>query len=502
MTTKKIKNRLTKKTKKNKFMNDENHKFTIIFLKNLCGGKTSNDVSGPNKLKNILSDLELNENTNNSTQQSVTIKDEKDTIRNVKKICSDLSICIAFGKEIDKINKYFDNFINVQYITQLKRVDKSSANGFVYIIKYTKNKYSAYSVMKSTLTVSSDNLGYEYLVGVFLNKYNKIFPCFTETYGLLHYLSDAKWLAFKNNNIKNKKVLKNSFVVLKDIDVNHLEYTCSNSKHLILMTEYIKNTETIKKKIKTPDFVYNELVYILYQIYLPLSILSNTFTHYDLHKGNVLLFTPVKNAYIHYHYHFKNKTVSFKSPYIVKIIDYGRSYFNDEDTGVNSKLIYNQLCKLKECAPKCGYSKGYVSLSSVKGYSEYNIISVIPNQSHDIRLFSGIFNDIIENLNENKELYEDKYLLAKTIHGIHPKIIYGVGISDNSYKQYGTVEDLKKDEYIRNIHDVKNIIENIIDTDAIRVNNDLINMTRKKMGDLHIYTNKHMEYVPYKTTKQ
>ena len=502
MPTKKIKGRLTRKTKKNKFMNKKNHKFTIIFLKNLCGGKNINDVSGSTKLKSILLDLELNDNTHNSSQQSMTIKDETDTIRNVKKICSDLSICIAFGKETDKINKYFDNFINVQYITQIKRVNKSSANGFVYIIKYTKNKYSAYSVMKSTLTSSSDNLAYEYLVGSFLNKYNKIFPCFTETYGLLHYLSEAKWSSFKNNDIKNKNVLKNSFVVLKDLDVNHLEYTCSNSKHLILMTEYIKNTETIKNNLKNPEFVYNELVYILYQIYLPLSILSNKFTHYDLHKGNVLLFTPVKNSYIHYHYHFKNKTVSFKSPYIVKIIDYGRSYFNDEDAGVSSKIIYDKLCKLKECNPKCGYSKGYVSLSSVKGYSKYNIISVIPNQSHDIRLFSIIFNDIIENLNVNKELYETKYLLAKTIHDLQPNIIYGVGISDDSSKQYGTVEDLKSDEYIRNIHDVKNIIETIIDTDAIHVNNELINMSRKKMGDLHIYTDKHMEYVPCKPIKK
>ena len=268
------------------------------------------------------------------------------------------------------------------------------------------------------------------------------------------------------------------------------------------MTEYIKNTETIKNNLKNPEFVYNELVYILYQIYLPLSILSNKFTHYDLHKGNVLLFTPVKNSYIHYHYHFKNKTVSFKSPYIVKIIDYGRSYFNDEDAGVSSKIIYDKLCKLKECNPKCGYSKGYVSLSSVKGYSKYNIISVIPNQSHDIRLFSIIFNDIIENLNVNKELYETKYLLAKTIHDLQPNIIYGVGISDDSSKQYGTVEDLKSDEYIRNIHDVKNIIETIIDTDAIHVNNELINMSRKKMGDLHIYTDKHMEYVPCKPIKK
>ena len=143
MPTKKIKGRLTRKTKKNKFMNKKNHKFTIIFLKNLCGGKNINDVSGSTKLKSILLDLELNDNTHNSSQQSMTIKDETDTIRNVKKICSDLSICIAFGKETDKINKYFDNFINVQYITQIKRVNKSSANGFVYIIKYTKNKYSA-----------------------------------------------------------------------------------------------------------------------------------------------------------------------------------------------------------------------------------------------------------------------------------------------------------------------------------------------------------------------
>jgi hypothetical protein len=494
MSTKKINNKSSRKTKKNKFMN--NHKFTIVFLKNLWGGK--ND---PNKLKNVLSGL--NEHADNSKHQHITIKDEKDTIRDVKKICSDLSICIAFGKEIDKINKYFDNFINVQYITQFKRVNQSSANGFVYIIKYTKHKYSAHAVMKSTLTKSSDNLAYEYLVGEFLNKYNKIFPCFCETYGLLHYLSEAKWQSFKNDNIKNKTVLKNSFVVLKDLTVNNLEYTCSNSKHLILMTEYIKNTETIEKNLNNSAFVYNELIYVLYQIYLPLSMLSNKFTHYDLHIGNVLLFTPVKNSYIHYHYHINNKTISFKSPYIVKIIDYGRSYFNDQETGVSSKTIYNQLCKLKTCNPNCGYTKGYVSLSSTQGYSDYNIISVIPNQSQDIRLFSGIFEDIIKNLTENKKkMYEDKYLIAKILHSLQSKIIYGVGIPNKAEKQYGTVEDLKKDKNIRNIHDVRNVLESIIDTDATHVNNELINETRKKLGDLHVYTDKSMDYVPYKSIKK
>lgn len=59
---------------------------------------------------------------------------------------------------------------------------------------------------------------------------------------------------------------------------------------------------------------------------MPLATLANTFTHYDLHPSNVLLCEPVLGKY--YKYILNDRTVvEFKSKYIVKIIDYGRSFF-------------------------------------------------------------------------------------------------------------------------------------------------------------------------------
>ena len=71
------------------------------------------------------------------------------------------------------------------------------------------------------------------------------------------------------------------------------------------------------------SFMNHELLYILYQIYAPLSILSDSFTHYDLNTNNVRLYIPEPKKHIEYHYHYPDRVVKFNSKYIVKIIDYG-----------------------------------------------------------------------------------------------------------------------------------------------------------------------------------
>ena len=92
----------------------------------------------------------------------------------------------------------------------------------------------------------------------------------------------------------------------------------------------------------------------MYQVYFALSEVCNNFTHYDLHTDNVLLFEPVVNKYIHYHYTNKDgSTCSFKSRYIVKMIDYGRSYILDPETGIGSMTVYNQVCAEPKCLDTC-----------------------------------------------------------------------------------------------------------------------------------------------------
>jgi hypothetical protein len=107
-------------------------------------------------------------------------------------------------------------------------------------------------------------------------------------------------------------------------------------------------------QLESKAFLKSHLLYVLYQVYMPLAMHADTFTHYDLHTGNVLLYEPVKGKYIEYHYHLKNnENISFKCCYLAKIIDYGRCFFVDKTTPKKitktSKSIYDKLCQLESC---------------------------------------------------------------------------------------------------------------------------------------------------------
>jgi hypothetical protein len=106
------------------------------------------------------------------------------------------------------------------------------------------------------------------------------------------------------------------------------------------------------------------------------------FTHYDLHTDNVILYEPVPGKYIQYHYQTETGVISFRSPYIAKIIDYGRSYINDGET---SKDIYDKVCKLKKCDPNCGVDKGFSMFKLSNEEHLYHIVSQKKNESHDLR---------------------------------------------------------------------------------------------------------------------
>ena len=123
---------------------------------------------------------------------------------------------------------------------------------------------------------------------------------------------------------------------------------------------------------------------------MPLTMLSEQFTHYDLHLQNVLVYTPIENKYIHYHYHMYGYSVDFKSKYIVKIIDYGRAYFNDN--GRDSLDIYEHVCNSKDCGGmKCGIDYGYANLIPERYIGSRNhITSYKPNISHDLRILHQI----------------------------------------------------------------------------------------------------------------
>lgn len=400
----------------------------------------------------------------------------------LKNICSDSGVCVAFGKETKKIFDFFIGFTDFTFLQSVKRTGESSANGFVNELKYTRLNYDAYTVLKSNQAPGNDNLVYEFIVGQFINKLCIQFPCFVETYGLYKYIDSNAWKHVHDTASIGKNVL-NGLITLQPGTLDNWNTTvnwqdaCQNSKLYSVLIQHIKDAKTLREMVTRPNFINHDLLFILYQVYMPLSTVGDKYTHYDLHDKNVLIYEPVPGKYIHYHYHLTNgKTIDFKSAYIAKIIDYGRSYFYDTITN-NSKRIHSHICMLGNCRPRCGeaYGFGYLNEEIVFGTDGY-IVSQKPNISHDLRLLNILKTDI-----------HIKYYIKKLLDTTK----YGIKVKPNM-REFGTKEnkvsgDAKNE--INNVHDACKSIEKMIEfVQRSGLNNQKYpDNPLLKLGDLHIY---------------
>jgi hypothetical protein len=218
---------------------------------------------------------------------------------------------------------------------------------------------------------------------------------------------------------------------------------------------------------------------------------KDTFTHYDLHLENLYLYEPVAGKYIQYHYHIsERKIVTFKSRYMLKIIDYGRSYFNDIESGVNSRDIYDEeLCQnATDCTSpetgECGSSVGFGWLKNLPPHPEsvFYISSQRKNISHDLLPLTRIIgNHIAPNPN----------LLPPMLVDFLSKVDY------TDY--FGTKEQtVSKPGRIVNVQDAaNNLMKILLSADYIAHNEAGV----AKLGDLHIHAyagvkGKPMHFIP------
>jgi hypothetical protein len=390
----------------------------------------------------------------------------------LKSICSDSGLCLAFGTRSDEIKKHFGGFANFEYaVAPINRIGEASSNGFISEIKYQHKEYIAYAVLKSSMKEDSDNLMYEYMVGQYINKLNKRFPCFLETYGYYTYDSDEAW-----KFLKNTKTTNNMDAIKKDITLQKtMDYAvaCKKSKYLAILIQHLKGIIPIKDKLRVPDFISNELLNVLFQVYMPLNDKRYAFTHYDLHHENVNLYEPKKDSYINFHYTVEGDTYSFKSKYIAKIIDYGRSYFTDVESHINSKKIYKELCKQSECSPYCGYSKGFLWMED-KGEdadTAYWISSQKRNKSHDLRLL----NEVKQAFRTNRRLRTLAPVGINTLlDNLRYDHYYGTPELDNGYPK------------IHNVSDALKMLIRYINTPEEMQKNELVYDGKSKLGDLYI----------------
>jgi hypothetical protein len=256
---------------------------------------------------------------------------------------------------------------------------------------------------------------------------------------------------------------------------------------MAVMIQHIKDASTLNKMFLKPLFIERDLLNVLYQIYMPLATLANTFTHYDLHLNNVLIYEPVKGKYIQYKYLLNDgSVVEFKSSYIAKIIDYGRSFFEDNsETGINrsSKSVYDTICQLEVCEPGCGRFVGYDKLAPESFPGSFYFISGIKrNISHDLRLLYNLINRSFQKINPS-------------LYNLAQKITYGVGLKKD--KQYGTKENIKSGlpNKIFNVVDAHIELKNMVKNNVLKNNNDYQN--KELLGTFNIYQNgREMEFIP------
>jgi hypothetical protein len=166
---------------------------------------------------------------------------------------------------------------------------------------------------------------------------------------------------------------------------NSIQQACVMKDNTKLLIQDIKGSFTLNDYLTTLTIEEEnvELPNILYLVYLTLNLLVNQYTHYDLHTSNVLLYRPSRDKMIEYHYN----GLTFYSPFIVKIIDYGRCYIPDSP-GLYQEFKAEPLCK--ERVPvgpqslRVRYVPGFAFNRSHDDF--YGIASNMINQSHDLRL--------------------------------------------------------------------------------------------------------------------
>lgn len=422
-------------------------------------------------------------NSDSITTEKKTIATEKikKFIKSSKKflqiVCPNSGACISFGKYTKELNHFFKNFTHFEYaVSPIKSIGAVSENGFVKEIEYERDGYKAHAILKSSQTEDADNLVYEYLVGIkYVNNIIKSFPCFVETYGLYFYSKDDYWVKMKQDNL-DKSILDH-LELQKNLDYVR---ACQESKYAGILIQHINNAKTLQSMIKFVKFTYNELIYVLFIVYQALSSLSKTFTHYDLHLGNVLIYEPFPDKIIQYHYHKEDGSeISFYSHYIPKIIDYGRSYFDNGN--LNSRKIYDRVCSINECKPNCGEDYGFQWLDP---YPYLTISSSQKNESHDLRLMidlSNVFNKYKINPPPQKKTYNK-------LVDIMNKIAYGVGIKEPENKKYGTIENLNiSDSIINNVNGLHEQLKTIIQDPEIITENQTYYNNDKIACHLHIY---------------
>ncbi len=326
-------------------------------------------------------------------------------------------------------NKLSNCFEHIEYI---QKIGSSSQQGFIHYIKFTEKSLFKHLVLKSSKSIKSDNLAYEFFAGKFINHMCEFVPCFIITHSLYRYSNDKSWKKAKyTSKVKN---VANSFIknvnYICDIDESEFINTkpCYKSKMFCILIEAIPNSISMYNYVNFMDIDLHDLSCMLYLIYFSLDMFKNKFTHYDLHMDNCLLCPYDKE--IRFIVEYRNGDIlNFTTKYVPKIIDYGIVYFSGNE-GFIDKIDCNQI------------KNGFDVICCQNDDIDY-ICPKRSNISHDLR----ILYEISAALKQNK------------MYDIHEQLLKGRIIRFTN-PPYGTSESESYDDIIRNVADAHIFFKN------------------------------------------
>jgi hypothetical protein len=285
-----------------------------------------------------------------------------------------------------------------------------------------------------------------------------------------------------NTGIIDLNIIQNDkySLIKQPIDDSVISDICNpyNIYYSVLI-QNLKNARTLREMLlEDPTFLDKDFMSVLAQIYLPLADMCDFFTHYDLHLDNILLYEPIPGKCIDFFYGLDSNEVSFKCKYIVKIIDYGRSFFHDAVNQGLSSIHINSILIQLGCEPiLSGFQYFYPP-----NFESYYISSFTRNMSHDLRALNDI--KTYKNLKKYQNKKATKHLSAR----LRANPILNDFLDSLQYRRYfGTPEvTLSVPGEIRNVKDAANYIIDIINSDTFKTENDNYYNSVPVLGELSV----------------
>ena len=440
--------------------------------------------------KSIINITALNSQTNNN-REPTPVEKEKITESKLKLknavltelVCTkdNSGFCNTFNRSgSESLKKIFNDYTDFKLLKSHNVLNKG-ANGEVTKIIYEKDKFKTVAILKKSLNEQADNLFYEYAVGkYFINRIKNCFPCFCETYAL--YSDNMEF----NEPDKNEKLVIN-------ITDELLEKTCTEPQKFSVLSEYVNSEGSLHELINIKQNMVERVFYSVFQVYFTLAVLRKNFTHYDLHSNNVMVYIPKPGHYIHYHYVFNDKTISFKSQYCVKIIDYGRCFFDNKNLfryNTNASIHderSDERVKKKVKFPEFEYQKDFESSKRLHiklKTIEKCVINNFDDYGETIYGYGFYFKE-----ERNKEDEEDTFYIdfskKNESHDLKLfNIIYGREV------KYGIKENIENGilkNTIYNVYDACQYLAQRIENE--KVDNDIMySDPNKEIGDLTVYS--------------